>query len=102
MLLPFRFPVSDDLPQQDIEVTVENVLDLFIVIDPKRIMDKVKLHLLVHIHQDVLQFGPLVGVATEIFECFNAVFRMCSIMSNHLAPSRDIAHQLADQEGMKQ
>ena len=87
--------------QRDIEVAVGNVLDLFVIMDPKRIMDKVKLHLLAHIREDVLRFGPLVGVATEIFECFNAVFRTCSILSNHLAPSRDIAHQLADQEGMK-
>jgi hypothetical protein len=69
--------------------------------DPKRIMDKVKLHLLAYIWEDVLQFGPLVGVAPEIFECFNAVFYMCSILSNHLTPSHDIADQLADQEGMK-
>jgi hypothetical protein len=42
-----------------------------------------------------------VGVATEVFECFNAIFRYCSILSNYLAPSRDIAHQLAEQETLK-
>ncbi|KAJ6567528.1 hypothetical protein B0H10DRAFT_2200191 [Mycena sp. CBHHK59/15] len=52
-------------------------------------------------HDDAVGFGPLVGVATEIFEGFNAVFRYCSILSNHLAPSRDIALQLGDQEGLK-
>ena len=87
--------------QRDIKVAVGNVLDLFVIMDLKRIMDKVKIHLLAHIWEDVLRFGPLVGIATEIFECFNAVFCMCSILSNHLAPSRDITHQLADQEGMK-
>jgi len=80
---------------------VGNVLDLFAVISPKKILDKIKLHLLAHIREDIIRFGPLVGVATEIFECFNAVFHMCSILSNHRAPSRDIAYQLADQEGMK-
>lgn len=54
-----------------------------------------------HTDDDVVQFGPLIGLATELFESFNGVFRYCSILSNHLAPSRDIAIQLADQEGLK-
>jgi hypothetical protein len=77
------------------------VLDIFAAIDPSKIITKIKYHLLAHIDQDAVEFGPLVGVATEIFECFNAVFRYCSILSNHLAPSRDIALQLGDQEGLK-
>lgn len=71
------------------------------MIDPSKVTCKLKLHLLTHLRVDILRFGPLVGVATETFECFNAIFRYCSIFSNHLAPSRDIAFQLASQEVLK-
>ncbi|KAJ7659979.1 hypothetical protein B0H17DRAFT_1163121 [Mycena rosella] len=87
--------------RQDLKVAVANVLDIFAMIDPSKIITKVKYHLLVHLEDDTVEFGPLIGVMTEIFECFNAIFRFCSILSNHLAPSRDIAIQLGDQEGLK-
>jgi hypothetical protein len=89
------------IPQNDIETAAANVLDLFSAIDLSKILHKIKLHLLAHLRADIICFGPLVGLATEGFECFNAIFRLCSILSNHLAPSRDIAKQLADQEAMK-
>jgi hypothetical protein len=87
--------------QSDVEIAAANVLDLFALINPVKLTSKLKLHLLVHLKADILHFGPLVGVATETFECFNAIFRFCSIYSNHLAPSQDIALQLASQEVLK-
>jgi hypothetical protein len=77
------------------------VQDAFASIDPSRIISKVKLHLLAHAKDDALAHGPIVGAATEVYESFNAVFRSCSVLSNHLAPSRDIAFQLAGQEAFK-
>lgn len=64
-------------------------------------LEKVKLHILSHGVQDVSRFGPLIGMCTEGFESFNGIFRNASIHSNHLAPSRDIARQLADHEAHK-
>jgi hypothetical protein len=64
-------------------------------------VQKIKYHLLAHLREDIIRFGPLLGVATETYEAFNAVFRFCSVLSNHLAPSRDIAMQLADQESLR-
>ncbi|KAJ7429669.1 hypothetical protein B0H11DRAFT_1766833 [Mycena galericulata] len=103
-LLPLLwYPEIDDLDQYlaDILTAASNVLDAFAMMDPTKIIAKNKLHILAHIKADVLRHGPLVGVATEGFESFNGVFRFCSILSNHLAPSRDIARQLAKQEGLK-
>ena len=84
--------------QADVETAAGNVLDIAALIDPSKIIMKIKYHLLAHLREDILRFGPLVGVATETYESFNAIFRLCSVLSNHLAPSRDIALQLAEQE----
>ncbi|KAJ6514774.1 hypothetical protein DFH09DRAFT_1251422 [Mycena vulgaris] len=103
-LLPLLwYPEIDNLDQYlaDVETAVSNILDIFAQIDPTKIIAKNKLHILAHTRTDILRHGPLVGVATEGFEGYNAIFRLCSIFSNHLAPSRDIACQLAQQEGLK-
>ncbi|KAJ7828421.1 hypothetical protein B0H13DRAFT_1917110, partial [Mycena leptocephala] len=85
----------------DLHVAIANFLDSFAEIDPSKMITKVKTHLLTHAPTDVRLFGPLLGAITEAFDSFNAVFRSCSILSNHRAPSRDIAIQLAAQEGVK-
>jgi hypothetical protein len=85
----------------DVDTAASNVLDIAALIDPSKVILKIKYHLLSHLRQDIIRFGPLLGVATETFECFNAIFRFCSILSNHLAPSRDIALQLAEQEVLR-
>ncbi|KAI0683585.1 hypothetical protein BC835DRAFT_1409372 [Cytidiella melzeri] len=75
-------PEIDDMDQYtaDVEVAVANVLDLFSILDPSKIIWKSKLHLLLHAPDDIRCFGPLVGLSTESYEHFN---------------------QLANQEGMK-
>ncbi|KAH9947059.1 hypothetical protein B0H21DRAFT_856845 [Amylocystis lapponica] len=85
----------------DLEILIANLLDIWAVIDPNRILTKSKLHVLSHLLQDIRRFGPAVLYSTEIFECWNAVFRFCSILSNHQAPSRDIAVTLAGMERFK-
>ncbi len=82
-------------------MAVGNVLNVFAELDPTKIIYKIKLHLLAHLRPDIKRHGPLIGVSMEAFECFNAIFCFCSILSNYLAPSQDIALQLADQEGLK-
>ncbi|KAJ7717128.1 hypothetical protein B0H16DRAFT_1433890 [Mycena metata] len=97
------YPEIDNLEQYlvDVETAVSNVLDIFAMLDPTKLIAKNKLHVMAHTRGDILRHGVLLGSATEAFECFNAIFRQCSILSNHLAPSRDIVRQLAHQEGLK-
>ncbi|TFK18019.1 hypothetical protein FA15DRAFT_698243 [Coprinopsis marcescibilis] len=85
----------------DVNVTVANVLDSSAAVDPSKIVTKIKYHLLTHIADNIKRFGPVVGIATEGYESFNGVFRLCSVLSNHQAPSRDIVLQLAKQEAFK-
>ncbi|KAJ7832377.1 hypothetical protein B0H13DRAFT_2240461 [Mycena leptocephala] len=85
----------------DLTIAINNVLDRWAIVDPSRITQKYKLHVLPHIPQAVRRFGPSILFATEIFECWNCVFRLCSVLSNHQAPSLDIATTLADMERFK-
>jgi hypothetical protein len=82
-------------------ILIGNVLDAFGNNDPAKILLKIKIHLLTHIVEDVIRFGPAIRNSTEIFECFNAIFRLCSILSNHQAPSRDIARKFASMDRLK-
>ncbi|KAJ7661125.1 hypothetical protein B0H17DRAFT_1163038 [Mycena rosella] len=68
------FPEIRNLAEyrRDLTVAVANVLDVFATLDPSKIISKIKYHLLVHTDEDVVQFGPIVGLATELFESFNA------------------------------
>ncbi|KAJ3560563.1 hypothetical protein NP233_g10753 [Leucocoprinus birnbaumii] len=85
----------------DVRIAVGNVLDCAAAINPSKIVKKIKYHYLTHVEEDIRRFGPLIGVMTENYESYNSVFRACSVLSNHLAPSRDIAHQLSRQETTK-
>lgn len=87
--------------QADLDVLIRNVLDAFDDVDPAKIIVKIKLHLLPHLIQDIRRFGPAIRNSTEVFECFNAIFRLCSILSNHLAPSHDIAYKFGSMDHLK-
>ncbi|KAJ7862001.1 hypothetical protein B0H14DRAFT_3615236 [Mycena olivaceomarginata] len=97
------FPVIKNMDQYlaDLTVAIDNVLDRWAIVDPTKITQKYKLHVLPHLPSAVRRFGPSVLFATEIFECWNTVFRLCSVLSNHQAPSLDIATTLADMERFK-
>ncbi|KAG9079195.1 hypothetical protein FRC06_007889, partial [Ceratobasidium sp. 370] len=82
----------------DLSILINNVLDAFTKLDPGRVVAKLKLHILTHLIEDIRNHGPAIRYSTEIFECYNGVFRMCSLLSNHQAPSRDIAAKMIELE----
>ncbi|KAJ3509005.1 hypothetical protein NLJ89_g5450 [Agrocybe chaxingu] len=93
----------DDMKQYlaDLRVLIANVLDAFAALDPAKIILKIKLHILAHLDQDIERYGPAIRNSTEIFEGFNGVFRLCSVYSNHQAPSRDIAMKFCSMDRLK-
>ncbi|KAJ7018362.1 hypothetical protein C8F04DRAFT_904214, partial [Mycena alexandri] len=60
-------PEIRNLPQYRVILlfAVANVLDIFATIDPSKIITKIKYHLLVHIEEDAVEIGPLIGAMTE-------------------------------------
>ena len=82
-------------------MAIANVLDGFALLFPEKMLRKVKLHLLVHLEEGIVAFGPLVAVSTERFESFKSVFRSTAVYSNRNRPSRDIALGCASQDGVK-
>ncbi|KZT60628.1 hypothetical protein CALCODRAFT_418212, partial [Calocera cornea HHB12733] len=60
-------------------------------------ISKTKLHTALHMTDDVLRFGPATLYTTERYESYNSVFRLCSVLSNRHAPSKDISKVMADQ-----
>ncbi|KAJ7691617.1 hypothetical protein B0H17DRAFT_1159782 [Mycena rosella] len=93
----------DDMKEYTEHLTtlIGNVLDALGDQDPAKILLKIKLHLLRHIVEDTVRFGPAIRNSTEVFEGFNAIFRLCSVLSNHQAPSRDIAYKFASMDRLK-
>jgi hypothetical protein len=77
------------------------VLDAFADHDLAKILPKVKLRLLTHMVEDIVRFGSAIRNSAEIFEGFNAIFRLCSILSNQQAPSHDIAHKCVSMDRLK-
>jgi hypothetical protein len=60
-----------------------------------------KLQILPNLIDNVHCFGPVIQYSTEVFECFNMIFCLCSVLSNHLTPGCDIANKFASMDSLK-
>lgn len=85
----------------ELQYSIDVFLDRLAIVDAQKIISKAKCHILTHIIEDIRRFGPAITLSTETFESFNAVFRRCSVLSNHHAPSKDIAFNMADIDRFK-
>ncbi|KAJ3282908.1 hypothetical protein HDU79_009556 [Rhizoclosmatium sp. JEL0117] len=79
---------------------LKGCLDQFVLAAAKTkyfpVFVKPKLHLLCHIIYFIETIGPGRLYATEVFESFNKVIRMCIYHTTRLNPSRDVALQFAN------
>jgi hypothetical protein len=57
---PTRKNVRFNIYQMDLEILIGNILDVFALIDPAKIIDKMKLQVLLHLVDDIRQFGPAI------------------------------------------
>ncbi|KAA1128585.1 hypothetical protein PGTUg99_007608 [Puccinia graminis f. sp. tritici] len=55
-------------------------------------INKPKIHMLRHLPDAILRFGPASLTSTEKFESYNGVLRQASVHSNKLSPGRDISN----------
>ncbi|KAL5459987.1 hypothetical protein EMCRGX_G033391 [Ephydatia muelleri] len=62
---------------------------------------KLKIHILLHLPDDMLQFGPASTFNTERCESYNAAIRGRNMYANRHAPSKDIATSFAIQESIR-
>lgn len=93
--------LQSHLSKRDVQTGIDNMLDIWTILDPSRIIEKPKFHVFTHLPSQIRRFGPPILYATEVFEAWNSVFRACSILSNHQAPSHDITTELAGMERLK-
>ncbi|KAJ7798132.1 hypothetical protein B0H14DRAFT_3546008 [Mycena olivaceomarginata] len=85
----------------ELETAIDDFLNITCKCSPSILISKPKFHFLLHLPFFIRRFGPAVLFSTERYEAYNAVFRACSIYSNRLTPSRDIAWSFAGIDRVK-
>ncbi|KAF8214703.1 hypothetical protein K438DRAFT_2138088 [Mycena galopus ATCC 62051] len=85
----------------ELETCINDFINITCKCSPSILISKPKFHFLLHLPFFIRRFGPAVLFSTERYEAYNAVFRACSIYSNRLTPSRDIAWSFAGIDRVK-
>ncbi|KAJ6629052.1 hypothetical protein B0H10DRAFT_2160563 [Mycena sp. CBHHK59/15] len=85
----------------ELETCIDDFINITCKCSPSILISKPKFHFLLHLPFFIRRFSPAVLFSTECYEAYNAVFRACSIYSNRLTPSRDIAWSFAGIDRVK-
>ncbi|CAB4010556.1 Hypothetical predicted protein [Paramuricea clavata] len=72
---------------------IQEMMECLSEVHPE-LLQKQKFHMLLHIQDDMMKFGPPAGFNTERFEAFNSVIRTLNVYSNRHASSKDIGERL--------
>ncbi|KAA1072801.1 hypothetical protein PGTUg99_010389 [Puccinia graminis f. sp. tritici] len=64
-------------------------------------VNKPKIHMLLHLSDSILHFGPAALFVTEKFESYNGVLRKSSIHSNRQSPGKDIGISFANFQNLR-
>ncbi|CAD6932922.1 unnamed protein product [Tilletia caries] len=84
--------------KEEVKCAIMVFLGTAAVAFPAQILSKPKFHMLLHMADNIEQYGPAKGFSSERYESFNAVLRKASICSNRSAPSKDILTRVQNQE----
>ncbi|KAG9126935.1 hypothetical protein FRC07_001356 [Ceratobasidium sp. 392] len=97
------YPEIDNVEEYvtEFKAVIDNFLYTVAKSIPALVVQKAKIHLLVHMPLLVRRFGPLLGPNSERYESFNSVFRAALVHSNRQAPSCDIANAFATFDRVK-
>ncbi|KAJ6632423.1 hypothetical protein B0H10DRAFT_1938045 [Mycena sp. CBHHK59/15] len=93
----------EDVPSYttELETCIDDFINITCKCSPSILISKPKFHFLLRLPFFIRCFGPAMLFSMERYEAYNAVFRACSIYSNHLTPSRDIAWSFAGIDRVK-
>ncbi|KAJ6513958.1 hypothetical protein DFH09DRAFT_941309, partial [Mycena vulgaris] len=85
----------------ELEMCINDFINITCKCSSSILISKPKFHFLLHLPFFIWHFGLAVLFSTEHYGAYNAVFRACSIYSNHLTLSGDIAWSFAGIDRVK-
>ncbi|XP_064407340.1 uncharacterized protein LOC135352102 isoform X2 [Halichondria panicea] len=97
--LAYCVPFNPNCSEESRQVC-KGFVDLVKEYNPQ-MLKKMKVHLLLHLVDDLCDFGPTAAFNTERCEAFNSLMREQKIFSNRRAPSRDIAVSFSTLEALR-